>query len=89
MKLQGFRFDPLPLSNPSVSTVANYTTANIDDCEAICSRGPGCDFYIFNSVTNLCDIKFADKVANTSTVFKGQTSGRVFGVLRYTNLINP
>ena len=56
MKLQGFRFDPWPLSNPSVSTVASYTTANIDDCEAICSRGPGGDFYTFNSVTNLCDI---------------------------------
>jgi len=56
MKLQGFRFDPWPLSNPSVSTVASYTTANIDDCEAICSRGPGGDFSTFNSVTNLCDI---------------------------------
>ena len=78
----------MPLVNPSISTWASYTTATIAACEDICNQGPGCDFYTFNSVSNVCDLKFADLVANMSTVFKGQTSGRIFGELRFANNIN-
>ena len=88
LRLVGFNFNPNPLVYPSVSTWANYSTATIDACEAICNQGPGCDFYTFNSVSKVCDMKFADLVANMSTVFKGQTSGRIFGELRFANIIN-
>eukprot|EP01036_Dinobryon_divergens_P023705 gene23705-32085_t len=83
IRLPGFNFNPMPLNYPSVSTWANYTTATITACETICNQGPGCDFYTFNTVSNVCNLKFADLVANMSTVFKGQTSGRIFGALRF------
>eukprot|EP01036_Dinobryon_divergens_P035068 gene35068-45393_t len=58
VRLPGFNFNPMSLVYPSVSTWANYTTATIDACEDICDQGPGCDFYTFNSVSNVCDLKF-------------------------------
>ena len=88
VRLQGFNFDPNPLVYPSQSTWANYTTTTIDACETICNQGPGCDFYTFNTFSRVCNLKFADLVANMSTVFKGQTSGQVFGHLRFANIIN-
>jgi len=88
IRLPGFNFNPNPLVYPSQSTWANYTTTTIDACETICNQGPGCDFYTYNSASRVCDLKFADLVANMSTVFKGQTSGQVFGELRFANIIN-
>eukprot|EP01036_Dinobryon_divergens_P035605 gene35605-46179_t len=57
-RIEGFNFNPMPLVYPSVSTWTNYTTATIAACEDICNQGPGCDFYTFNSVSNVCDLKF-------------------------------
>ena len=87
-RLVGYGFNPTPLQFPSVSTYMNYSTATIDACEAICDKGPGCDFYTYNSVSNQCDLKFTDKTANMSTVFKGQTSGRIIGQLQFANIVN-
>ena len=88
VRLPGFNFDPFPLNEPSLSTYASSTTTTVDACETICNQGPGCDFYTFNSVSGVCNLKFADLVANMSTVIKGQTSGHIFGELRFANIIN-
>lgn len=88
IRLPGYGYNPLPNSYPSLSTVANYTTPSISKCETLCESDPGCDFYTFNSQTNACDLKYTDKLANTSTVFKGQLSGELFGQLQNVNLIS-
>ena len=87
-RLVGYNFNPTPFAFPSVSTVANYTFDTIDSCQSKCELDPGCDFYTYNTLTNICDIKFTDKTANVSTVFAGQTSGQLFGQLRFANVIN-
>ena len=88
IRLTGFEYNPLPNVYPSISTYADYTTATVDDCESLCDNGVGCDFYTYNSLTQSCNLKYSDKVASMSTVFKGQASGRLFGQLQLANTIN-
>ena len=88
VELVGYSYDPLPNNYPSLSTIANYTVPASSNCKVKCESDPGCDFYTFNSKSKICDLKYTDKLANTSTVFKGQQSGELFGQLQYVNVIS-
>ena len=88
IRLTGFDYNPLPNNYPSISTYANYTTATIAGCESLCTSGVGCDFYVYYSLIQSCNLKYSNKVANMSTVFNGQTTGRLFGQLQGANNIN-
>ena len=88
LRFTGYAYNPLPNNNPSISTLANYTVNSVTNCESLCQTSIGCDFYTYNSQSKTCDLKYTDKLANTSTVFKGQASGELFGQLQYVNLIS-
>jgi len=62
--------------------------ADVAACQAFCDGATGCAFYTFHSPTNTCSVKYSDLVANTGTVFKGQTSGYMLGEIRWANVIN-
>ncbi len=63
----------------------NETVASIEGCRNLCDVG--CDFFSYNSNSKLCQLKFTEKSANTSTLFRGTTAGVILGQL--SRISNP